>query len=264
MKILYDDIVEKRLHIMGLSQEEFDTIKLALARMYSSTDRTAHMADLSEAECRKAINMWSDFSQSEISAVSLSTVRMMNTEEIPSGIVAVDLGLPSGTKWADCNLGAESPEQYGDYFRFGETTALTKDAEGYKIMNLGNDIAGTEYDAATAIMGENWRIPTFKQVNELLNNCSAQWQTREGINGMCLTGKNGKSIFIPSAGRLKKTINGLFNNEKDKGFCWISSPCGNDAAFILSIGQEKAEWTNSPRADGLSIRPVLKRHLTVV
>ena len=123
----------------------------------------------------------------------------------------VDLGL--SVKWATCNVGADSPEEYGDYFAWGETETkseytkgncptygLTKSelqSQGY-IDSEGNLTA--QYDAATANWGGDWRMPTYAELNELRTYCTWTWTTQNGVNGYNVEGPNGNSIFLPAAG----------------------------------------------------------------
>ena len=103
---------------------------------------------------------------------------------------AIDLGLPSGTKWACCNVGATSPEEYGGYYAWGETSEKSKyywtsylyyDRENYGFKNIGSDIACTQYDIAHVHMGGSWRMPSYNQQKELIDKCTivffrTQWQ----------------------------------------------------------------------------------------
>ena len=134
----------------------------------------------------------------------------------------VDLGLPSGTLWATCNVGAETPEGYGDYFAWGETEPKENyDWITYKYCN-GDFDQLTKYcqdatygydgytddlyrllpmdDAATANWGEGWRMPTAGQGDELLSVCSHQRETINGVKGWRIIGTNGNSIFLPAGG----------------------------------------------------------------
>ena len=123
---------------------------------------------------------------------------------------AVDLGLPSGTKWAACNVGATKPEEYGGYYAWGETEEKEfYDKSTYKFyqddeyVNIGEDISGTEYDVAHVKWGGNWYMPTWEEFRELINNCKIEWTTFNGVNGEKFTSKiNGNSIFLPAAGSL--------------------------------------------------------------
>ena len=142
----------------------------------------------------------------------------------------VDLGLPSGLLWATCNVGADNPEDYGDYFAWGETTTKgTYDWSNYQYNNggyedgLGNFFPNlTKYcnnpdigyngftdnlttllpedDAVTANWGGNWRMPTQAEFQELLDNTTVTWTTQNGVNGRLFTAANGNSLFLPAAG----------------------------------------------------------------
>lgn len=142
----------------------------------------------------------------------------------PSGY-AVDLGLPSGTLWADRNIGADSPEDYGDYFAWGETaTKSTYSWDTYKWCN-GTSDSQTKYctkdsygtvddlttlesedDAATANWGKQWRMPTYEEMNELRTECTWTWTTQNSVNGYKVTGPNGNSIFLPAAGARHNSV----------------------------------------------------------
>lgn len=118
------------------------------------------------------------------------------TQNEPSKNNYVDLGLPSGVKWATYNLGATSPEELGNSYYWGETTTSMVNNTMYK--NVGDDISGNaKYDAARAQWGGNWRMPTFDDFLELVNKCSWYWSTYNGVNGYKVYGPNGNSIFIP-------------------------------------------------------------------
>ena len=134
----------------------------------------------------------------------------------------VDLGLPSGTLWATCNVGASSPEDYGDYFAWGETapkdnynwstykwcngsyTTMTKycinSRYGYNGFTDGKTKLDPEDDAAYVNWGPSWRMPTTEQQRELYENCSSVWTTQNGVNGRLFTGPNGNTLFLPAAG----------------------------------------------------------------
>ena len=120
----------------------------------------------------------------------------------------IDLGLPSGTKWACCNVGATAPEGYGGYYAWGETeTKSIYDRSTYKYyknggyVSLGSNVAGTQYDVAHVKWGGTWQMPSKEQREELINNCTYEWTTENGVNGCRFTSKkNGASIFLPAAG----------------------------------------------------------------
>ena len=131
----------------------------------------------------------------------------------------VDLGLPSGTLWATCNVGANAPEEYGDYFAWGETepkdtcnwstykwcngssNTLTKycTKSAYGILD-NKDILEPKDDAAYVNWGKKWRMPTYDQMLELKNKCTWRWTTQNGVKGRLVKGPNGASLFLPAAG----------------------------------------------------------------
>lgn len=136
-----------------------------------------------------------------------------NGVETKNGHTYVDLGLPSGLKWATCNIGADSPEEYGDYYAFGETeTKATysednskwygvsyKTLKRKKVLNSNGNLTAA-HDVAVAKWGGKWRMPTAKEQEELLNECTWEWTAQNGKSGYVITGPNGKSIFLPAAG----------------------------------------------------------------
>lgn len=173
----------------------------------------------------------------------------------------VDLGLPSGLKWATCNVGADKPEEYGNYYAWGETK--TKDAYTHKnsrtLDKIMKDISGNhEYDAATANWGGSWRMPTIDELNELRINCSWTWITQNGVEGYKVTSKkNGNSIFLPAAGyRYGSSLYyaGYY------GYYWSSTP--NDDldfyAYYLDFNGYNHSMDDNYRDYGQSVRPVLE------
>ena len=189
----------------------------------------------------------------------------------------VDLGLPSGTLWATCNVGANTPEDYGDYFAWGETTpkdyynwdyykwcngsysTLTKyctiDYFGYNgIVDNKTDLE-PEDDAAYVNWGENWRMPTLEQLEELLNNCTWTWTSQNGVNGQVVTGLNGCTMFLPAAGnRRSSSLNGA-----GSGYYWsrtLSSKSLTAYSFYFLRGGEYWGWNTFERYYGLTVRAV--------
>lgn len=187
----------------------------------------------------------------------------------PADAEAVDLGL--SVKWGTCNLGATTPEGFGDYFAWGETAPKQEYNENtYAYYNLdwgtishiGYEISNTRYDAAKAILGDDWRMPTQPEWRELVQSCTWEWSYRNGTTGFNVTGPNGNSIFIPCAGRLYD--NGSSNRngyENVSGFYWTSTLAeDNDYNYRIyraSLSQSLygAEGYDVPEI-GMSIRPV--------
>lgn len=152
----------------------------------------------------------------------------------------VDLGLPSGLKWATCNIGANLPEEYGDYYAWGEITTKDEysqatyehfriergtDADGFDIEDqvwddLG-DISGTEYDVAHQKWGGSWRMPTQSEFYELYLYCTWKWGAKNTVYGYKVTGSNGNWIFLPAAGYHDYTS---INLDGSHGCYWSSTP----------------------------------------
>ena len=177
---------------------------------------------------------------------------------------AIDLGLPSGTLWACCNLGAITPADNGKYFSWGEISPKnTYNWQTYKfghdpdfLKSLG-DIAGTQYDAAIQNWGQEWQMPTEAQIDEMLNVCRNNvWTEEKGTFGRRFIAPNGASIFLPAAGY--KGENSLYS-EGQLGFYWSATETGGGEGAIYLAFNEQA--TDTPfklkRVPGYSIRPVL-------
>ena len=171
----------------------------------------------------------------------------------------IDLGLPSGTKWACCNVGAEKPEDYGGYFAWGET-AEKSSYTTYNYLDeedIGKDIAGTQYDAATVNWGSPWVMPSKEQMKELKNNCTKEWTTENGVNGRRFTGPNGASVFLPAAGN--RWDDDLDNAGSD-GLYWSSTldeSYTSDAWNLYFVSGDMGVLPNY-RNSGQSVRPVRK------
>ena len=179
---------------------------------------------------------------------------------------AVDLGL--SVMWATCNVGASSPEEYGDYFAWGETTTKSSYDEdnstthGLSTSTLqSRGIIGSDgnltaaYDAATANWGGSWRMPTLDEIKELLNNCTWTWTTQNGVNGRKVTGPSGNSIFLPAAGGRYGTD---LYDAGSRGDYWSATPDSNgDLACNLYFGSDNYDWGDYYFRDlGHSVRPV--------
>lgn len=184
----------------------------------------------------------------------------------------VDLGL--SVKWATCNVGATKPEEYGDYFAWGETQPnSTYDWSTYKYCN-GSSNTLTKYnnssrygtvdnkttleaadDAARANWGGSWRMPTKAEQDELRNNCTWTWTTQNGVNGYKVTGTNGNSIFLPAAGyRYDRSL----YYAGSYGYYWSSSLYTDypNLAYSLYFDLSSVDWYYSNRYYGQSVRPV--------
>lgn len=184
----------------------------------------------------------------------------------------IDLGLPSGTKWACCNVGANTPEGYGGYYAWGETSEKSdyryemykywegeyNDGEEPVFQNIGKSISGTKYDVAFVRSGGSWRMPTLNQIKELLNNCTSKWTTQNGVEGRKFTSKsNGGSIFLPAAGDRWDTD---LVNDGSNGYYWSGTQDTEYeyGAYHLYFNSYDADWNNDNRCGGHSVRPVAR------
>jgi hypothetical protein len=171
-----------------------------------------------------------------------------------NGHAYVDLGLPSGTKWATMNVGATSETDYGDYYMYG-MGSKTYD-------NTDTPYAGTEdpldssVDTAAQVWGGGWHMPTEAQMEELTANTTYQWVNNykgSGINGGTFTATNGAVLFIPAAGYWK---DGSQFDVGDNGRYWGSSPYSSIAYYLLFNDGGKIVHFNN-RSYGFSVRPVV-------
>ena len=169
----------------------------------------------------------------------------------------VDLGLPSGTKWATMNVGASSETDYGNYYQYG------KGAAQYAATSGDSDYSGTEdpldssVDTAAQVWGGSWHMPTRAQMQELIANTTYQWVINykgSGINGGTFTATNGAVLFLPAAGYW---LNGSQNSVGDYGLYWGSSPNGSNNAYNLRFGNGFKDVYSYYRKYGFSVRPVV-------
>ena len=188
-----------------------------------------------------------------------ASVSQLNTL-IPSGGVyeAVDLGLPSGTKWAKFNIGATSETDYGDLFAWGATEPYivgrdnTNNYSSSKASRIQHDLYPNE-DAATILWGSGWRMPTKAQFDELLANTANELTAINGINGRKFTASNGKYIFFPSAGYVN---GGSLGSRGSYGGYWSRSFGSSSNAWVLGLNSSGRNVGISSRDGGFSVRPV--------
>lgn len=203
----------------------------------------------------------------------------------------VDLGL--SVKWATCNVGADKPEDYGDYYAWGELEPKESYTwENYRFRTKGNDEADVKFskytsmyytsvyiytdnryiaddktqldlidDVARVKWGGNWRLPTDEEMNELIDNCTWTWTTENGVNGCRVTsnrpGYTDRSIFLPATGKY-----GFETSNKSAGtwgHYWSSSVNKQKTSYragVLAIGSDYAAVKETFRNHGQSVRPV--------
>ncbi len=169
----------------------------------------------------------------------------------------VDLGLPSGTLWAECNVGANFPEEKGDYFAWGETSPKRKYTKKNYIVDYNITSLDASHDAATVNWGENWRMPTAAELEELQKECKWKWTEYRGTKGLRIIGKNGNFIFLPAAGQLHQPH---FENGGCFSHYWSSSNSDyEEGPYCLMIFGLRGGWgimLSNWRYEGYSIRPV--------
>ena len=210
----------------------------------------------------------------------IDSIVAYNYGEMPGTSVvvpeAVDLGLPSGLKWAAHNVGATKPEDFGGYYAWGETEekedyswstykwckgyyyTMTKYCTSSSYGTVDNkEILDPEDDVAHVKWGGDWRIPTKTEQDELCNNCTWEWTTLNGVNGYKVTGPNGNSIFLPAAGYRSDSDLALRGD-----FCsyWSDSLSSVGCCYAdnLSFSVERFMCYFANRYIGHSVRPVCK------
>jgi hypothetical protein len=193
---------------------------------------------------------------------------------------AIDLGLPSGTKWACCNIGANSPTEYGNYYAWGETQPKSVynwdtykwgyyDGNGNARISKYNTYSGygtvdnkTELDladdAAYVNWGSGWRMPSQTQLQELINNCTSEWTTRNGVNGRLFTSNiNGASVFLPAAGY---RWYGELDNAGSYGLYWSRTLDSSNPGYAYNLyfdsGSVYWYYKWNYRSNGQSVRAV--------
>ena len=217
--------------------------------------------------------------------VTVIDINTQTTISLPVTVTApvdthewVDLGLPSGTLWATCNVGASTPEDYGDYFAWGETAPkdlydwstykwcngsegkltkyCTNSSYGYNGFVDNKTELDPEDDAAYVNWGPSWRMPTHDQFLELIDNCTWQWTQRNGVYGQLVSGPNGNTLFLPTAGY--RWYDSLYG-EGSYGCCWSRTlySLGSSDAYDLYVNSGYwNEDSNGYRGCGLTVRAV--------
>jgi hypothetical protein len=173
---------------------------------------------------------------------------------------AVDMGL--SVKWATHNVGAAYPEDYGEWFGWGDPTGLktSNNKDDYPNATPPLRIGGTDYDAAHVRWGGKWRMPTYEEARDLIRSCTYTWTTVNGVDGGLFTSKTtGNSVFFPAAGTRYETD---LNYQGSAGYYWTdthdvqhSSGAHAYALYVISAETNRGHYS---RVYGLTIRPVTK------
>ena len=167
----------------------------------------------------------------------------------------VDLGLPSGLLWATCNIGANAPEEYGDYFAWGETQPKDSYLSDSYTYSDNPTVLPSDHDAATANWGNCWRMPTKEEYEELYNNTTVTWTQQNGVNGRLFTAANGNSLFLPAAGYRSGSS---LDYAGSYGRYWSSSLFTDNPIYasVLDFNSGSCYMYLSSRGVGFSVRPV--------
>lgn len=241
------------------------TCKVAVTDTYSGS------SDVSVLRIQFNDGTYTDYTLNYVESVEFSEPEVFVPE-------AIDLGLPSGTKWASCNVGASKPEEYGDYYAWGETEekdlyswntykwcidsyfSITKYCIYDSFYGNNGFIDGLkellpEDDAAKAYLGAPWHMPSFDQIKELLDYCTRKWTIQNGVYGILVTGLNGNTIFLPAAGYCE---NYTLYSENSSGIYWSSSlyTLESSDAYYLGFHSSNWFWYHNWRCFGFPVRAV--------
>ena len=202
------------------------------------------------------------------STVTGTVDEWLPSQNLRNGHEYVDLGLPSGTLWATCNIGAEKPEDYGDYYAWGETETKTNYARETYSLRITDDFdLLAVYDVAQQKWGvrgdlRSWRMPTTVDFLELRNCCTWQWCEKNSVYGYKVTGANDNWIFLPAAG-YREDIDLI--NDSESGYYWTCVPYPGylDYASCISFDGFSIymDLCGCYRYEGLSVRPVCEPEL---
>lgn len=173
------------------------------------------------------------------------------------------MGLPSGLLWAECNIGATTPEGYGHYFSWGNTDGHAE-GSGYIFSQAEYERTPAEaitanlsldQDAARANIGAPWRMPTAAEFQELIDNCTSEWTKLRGVNGRLFTsGVNGNTLFFPAAGRYDASS---LVSSGSRGLYWSSSyVSASYAKGFIFYSTDAAIQDGSGRRNGFTVRAV--------
>lgn len=279
----------------------FTFLLLAVAAMFSATatahgdvngDGEVNIADINSAigiilddlDYTPAIDVNNDGEINIADVNALIDIVLDNATTTPDDSEWVDLGLPSGTLWATRNVGASTPEDYGDYFAWGETEPkdlygiglrgiykwyvydlftggygytkyCTRSSYGYNGFVDDKTELDPEDDAAYVNWGPSWRMPTTEQQQELINECTWQLTQRDGVNGFLVIGSNENSLFLPASGfRLDESL--YFAGSV--GYYWSRTLYSNrpsDALYLIFYSEAVGRGFHG-RESGSAVRAV--------
>lgn len=245
---IVDEKIDSGIHSIEITKKGYETI-VKKRKAYSNEHIT--------------LNFSLEKTKTETDKIPIANQSNQKVSNTFKGHEYVDLGL--SVMWATCNIGASKPSDYGNYFAWAETNPYSSDYnyEGSKAYgnNILNITGSKNYDAATAIWGTGWRIPTKAEFKELINKCKWVWTSQNGQKGYEIIGPNQKTIFLPAAGLC---MGSSYINGNEKGTYWSATadPNDNERAYALNFKENdvmKSEGYEWRGYWGYSIRPVVNK-----
>ena len=254
-------------------KNQLSQIEKRFEELYIENDKLREENQQLKSTFSKVLTLFkSDFEE----VLKASPINLLNNNKVKQNeynYQLIDLGLPSGTLWMDRNVGANSPEDAGLYFAWGETTGYTADEVGktkqfsWDVYKFGSSL--TKYNSTDSLTTlettddavlqnvHKYSMPTKEQLQELIDGTTSTWTTQNGVNGMLFTSKtNGNSIFVPAAGY---GGNGSMDSVGSSGGLWSSSLGGGNtsSAWGLSFNGGGVGLNDGNRCGGRSVRGVV-------
>ena len=169
----------------------------------------------------------------------------------PPDVTAVDLGL--SVKWADRNVGADTPEGIGGYFGYGDVTGEVYSTSYADYTS--QDVGGTEHDPAYRAFGAGWRMPRASEIKELVDRCTWTWTRQNGVNGFIVKGRGSASIFLPATGFRSDTVTYFVDK---RGYYWSGEVNTYNPNYVgtLFFYKDNHSLKDYRKIYGFAVRPV--------
>ncbi|MCQ2051327.1 MAG: hypothetical protein MJY74_03895 [Bacteroidaceae bacterium] len=229
-------------------------VNVESAKISNSSQSIVNISDINQTakDCQALTNQLLGTVKHSVSNTDATKTNVSSSQSsVREGFV--DMGL--SVKWAECNIGASSPEQYGNYYSWGETSTKSvynKKSYGYlnnpSVLPLSRDIANVK-------LGGSCRMPTNEEWKELIEKCDWTWMQYKGVYGYRVEADNGNCIFLPAAGWRGSGSLGIAGSD---GHYWSSSLNVNDSgnAYVLNFNSSGLSRYYDNRYYGHSVRPV--------
>ncbi len=216
-----------------------------MGRFISNFDTTAEFATFSATTA---------YSEPHVTLIKDGTGIQFVPPDPYNGHEYVDLGIPSGTKWATMNVGATGVTDYGNYYQYGKGADQYAATSGQSNYSGEEDPLATSADTVAQVWGGQWHMPTKTQFEELTANTTYEWTTINGVNGGKFTAQNGPYVFFAAAGYWN---NGSQDGVGSDGLYWSSAPSVGGLACSLSFFDGDKGVRGNSRKDGYSVRGVV-------